>query len=124
MFPYYKRFDLQVTVAEETVTEDFEVDKDVKFLRGVLLTSNYDDLLYYRGQQSITINGKEFFPSDYESKLLMTGINTDPNTRYYDLGEEVISGKIRVSYTDIGNDNADFIPYRVSIYVKGERAEQ
>src|ERR1044072_46165 len=112
MIPYFKRFDIQVTAANQTYKEDFEVDKDVSRIEGVLLTADLDDQLYYRGTQSITINGVEFLPENYESKLLMCGTNVDPNTRYYKLeSAEPINGKIKVAYTDTDNISATFTAY-------------
>lgn len=120
MFPYFKRFDIQITAANETYNAEFELDKDVKQVKGILLTSDQDDMLYYRGAQQLLINGREYLPDNYESKLLMCGINTDPNKRFYELEQaEAINGKIRISYTDTDNVNTSFQAYRVSVYVKG-----
>jgi hypothetical protein len=120
MFPYFKRFDIDITAANETYSTEFELDKDVKFVKGILLTSDQDSLLYYRGTQQLTVNGREYLPENFESKLLMSGINTDPNKRFYELKDaEAINGKIRVVYTDVDNVNTSFQAYRVSIYIKG-----
>lgn len=120
MFPYFKRFDIQVTTDNQTYNVEFELDKNVKVVKGILLTSDQDEQLYYRGAQGLQINGKEYLPDNYESKLLMSGINTDPNRRFYELKDaEAINGKIRISYTDADNVNAAFSAYRVSVYIKG-----
>lgn len=120
MFPYFKRFDIDITSANETYSAEFELDKNVKIVKGILLTSDRDDLLYFRGAQQVAINGREYLPENFESKLLMTGINTDPNKRFYELKEaEAINGKIKVVYTDTDNPNTTFSAYRVSIYIKG-----
>ncbi|MEW6469656.1 MAG: hypothetical protein AB1458_12065 [Bacteroidota bacterium] len=125
MFPYFKRFDLAVTSANETYNEEFELDKEVRCITGILLTSDRDDQLYYRGAQKIEFNGKEYFPDNYESKLLMSGINVRPNQRFYEVGRiEVLNGKIKVSYTDSDNPNAVFAAYRVSFYVRGEKESE
>lgn len=123
MYPYFKRFDLQITEANKTYNADFDLDKDVRVITGLLLTSDQDDQLYYRGAQALSINGKEYFPDNYESKLLMSGLNINPNQRFYDIGKyEVLNGKIKVTYTDTDNpNNVDFYPYRVSLYVRGEK---
>ena|SRR5687767_3526391 len=125
MFPYFKRFDLSVTAANETYSEEFELDKEVKVITGILLTSDLDDQLYYRGAQKIEFNGKEYFPDNYESKLLMSGINVRPNQRFYEVGRiEVLNGKIKISYTDTDNPNVVFAAYRVSVYVRGEKVSE
>jgi len=48
--PVKKRFDIQITTAREAVNKSFELDKNIKAVKGVLVTSDKDDLLYYRGK--------------------------------------------------------------------------
>ena len=74
--------------------------------------------MFYRGTQKIQINDKEIIPEDFESKLLMAGINTIPDDRMIDLGD-LPSGnqKLEVWYKDEDHEMADFTSYRVSIYV-------
>lgn len=116
-----KRFDIQVLLAEKTVSGKFELDKTVKTISGLVITSDREDLLFFRGEQKIEINGKEYFPEDYESKLLMVSLNVPPNKRYYDLkNTEPGNGIINFSYTDRNHLQAPFLPYRVSLYVQCE----
>ncbi|MBA3971848.1 MAG: hypothetical protein H0X46_06825, partial [Bacteroidetes bacterium] len=49
--PVKKRFDIQVTEAGTTVSKTFELDKNIKAVKGVLITSDRDDLIYFRGTQ-------------------------------------------------------------------------
>lgn len=120
MFPYFKRFDFNVDTANQTYNQEFELDKDVRIITGLLLTSDQDDQLYYRGAQAIDLNGKEYFPDNYESKLLMSGINVRVNHRYYDIGKyDVLNGKIKITYTDTDSVVAAFSAYRVSLYIRG-----
>ena len=116
-----KRFDLQVPQAGATVTETFELEKSIVAIKGLLLTSDRDDLLYYQGSQRIEINKEEIFPEGYESKLLMSGINVNPNKRYYDLGNKNPgNGQIKIEYTDTPNaqQTQQVQPsYRVSLYL-------
>jgi hypothetical protein len=117
----FKRFDLLVTAPDKPFAQEFELDKSVGCIKGIHFTSDREDLMFYRGTQKIEINGKEYFPEDYESKLLMSSVNVPPNFRYYNTGNiEVINGKIKVSYTDKTHPLAFFQPYRVSLYVKTE----
>jgi hypothetical protein len=119
--PQKKRFDLQVTAYNQTVVKSFELDKTIKAVKGILITSDKDDLLYYRGAQKIEINKEEYFPDNYESKLLMSGINVPPKQRYYDLGTvNPGNGIIKVTYVDTQDDRTEFSPYRVSLYVDCE----
>ena len=116
-----KRFDLQVTETDKTVSGVFELDKNITFVRGILLTSNKDDLMYYRGSQKIEINKQEVFPEGYESKLLMCGINVSPNVRYYETGHTAVgNGQVKLEYKDTNDSRAPFEPYRISIYLNCE----
>jgi hypothetical protein len=118
----YKRFDIQIDNPQQTYSRDFELEKDIQTVTGIALTSNYDEMLYYRGEQGLLINGAEYFPDNYESKLLMSGINTPPDKRYYTLEDApVLNGKIKIVYTDSDNPNAPFSPYRVTLYVKATK---
>jgi hypothetical protein len=116
-----KRFDLQVTVANGTVTKSFELDKSIVCIRGLLFTSNKDDLLYFRGSQRVEINSQEFFPEDYESKLLLSGINVRPNSRYYSLGRvHPGNGIVKVEFKDTDDGRTTFSEYRVTLYLDCE----
>lgn len=120
-----KRYDIQVIEANKGVNKSFELDKNIKKINGVLVTSDKDDLLYYRGTQKIEINNQEFFPENYESKLLMSGINVSPNQRYYIINTENIgNGIVKLSYTDADDGRTAFLPYRVSLYVDCEMEDE
>lgn len=114
-----KRFDILVTEEEGSVNESFELDKDITAVKGILLSSDRDDLLYFRGSQKIQINSEEIFPDNYESKLLMSGINVAPEQRYYDLGG-VPSGNgiVKVDFKDNPSSQFGFEEYRVSVYLE------
>lgn len=119
--PVKKRFDITVTAANQTVTQSFDLDKNIKLVHGVLVTSNKDDLLYYRGSQKIEINKEEYFPENYESKLLMSGINVSPKARYYDLGNiNPGNGSVKIVYQDADDGRTVFSTYRVSLYLDCE----
>lgn len=116
-----KRFDIEVTSASRIFSKSFELDKDVVFILGMLVTSDKDDFLYYRGSQRVEINKEELFPENYESKLLQSGINVSPNARYYDLGKiPPGNGIIKVDYKDTAHPLTVFAPYRVSFYFECE----
>lgn len=116
-----KRFDLLITTGDTTYTQTFELDKTIAYVRGILLSSDKDDLLYYRGTQKIEVNKLELFPEGYESKLLMSGINAPVNHRYYLTGDlEIGNGQLKVEYKDKDDVRAPFEVYRVSIYVNCE----
>jgi len=122
-----KRFDIQVPQAGVTVSQTFQLEKTIVSIKGLLLTSDRDDLLYYQGSQRIEINKEEIFPEGYESKLLMSGINVNPNGRYYDLGRmNPGNGQIKIEYTDTTpsgqglGTTVEQPSYRVSLYIDCE----
>lgn len=122
--PVKKRFDIQIILPNKTVSKTFELDKNIKFVKGALVTSDRDDLLYFRGTQKIEINKEEFFPENYESKLLMSGVNVPPKQRYYDLGNiNPGNGSVKIEYTDLEDIRTAFMPYRVSLYLDCEMEE-
>lgn len=113
-----KRFNVQITSPNQSVNKTFELDKTIVSVCGALVTSDKDDLLYYRGTQKLEINNQEYFPEDYESKLLMSGINSDVNKRFYDLqNANPGNGTVKISYTDADDGRTTFEPYRVSLYL-------
>lgn len=123
--PVKKRFDLSVTEANKTVSKTFELDKNIKAVKGCLITSDKDDLLYFRGSQKIEINKEEYFPENYESKLLMSGVNVSPKQRYYDLGNvNPGNGSVKVSFTDTDDLRTPFVAYRVSLYLDCEMEDE
>jgi len=123
--PVKKRFDIPVTEANKTVSKTFELDKNIKAVKGVLVTSDKDDLLYFRGTQKIEINKEEFFPENYESKLLMSGVNVAPKQRYYDLGDvNPGNGSVKLTYTDSDDLRTQFTAYRVSLYLDCEMEDE
>lgn len=119
-----KRFDVAITAADKVFSQSFELDKTITFIKGILLTADKEDLLYYRGSQKIEVNKQEVFPEDYASKLLMTGINISPNQRYYDTGNlPVGNGIVKIEYKDQNDTRLAFEPYRISIYLDCEQKE-
>lgn len=113
-----KRFDILVGEANKTIAKDFQLDKTIIAITGVLLTADKEDQLYFRGAAKIEINKEEFFPENYEAKLLMSGVNVPPKSRYYDLGDVAAgNGIVKLSYTDSDDGRTVFSAYRVSIYL-------
>lgn len=116
-----KRFDLSITDSGTTVSKTFELDKTISFVKGILFTSDKDDLMYYRGSQKVEINKQEIFPENYETKLLMSGINVSPNNRYYELADMPVgNGSVKIEYKDTPDARSVFEPYRVSVYLNCE----
>jgi len=117
-----KRFDITVKEARSIRKEQFELDKNVSKVIGILLTSDREDLLYHRGSQKIEINNEEIVPDKYESKLLLSGLNVSPNDRFYKINNNASTGNrlLKVEYTDADDGRSSFTPYRVSVYIECE----
>ena len=79
----------------------WELPKKTKFVKGIQLTSDYPDNLYYRGAQRIEIGGEELFPEGFESRILMSSLSVAPRERFFNLGE-VLPGdlSVKVRYQD------------------------
>ena len=114
-----ERIDVNVSSPNQTFKGSLEVDKHAALILGITLIANFEDRMYHRGTQRITINEKEIYPQGHESKLLMQGLNVPVNTRIIDLGEAVPPGnrKVEIEYTDTDHPYAPFTPYRVTLHV-------
>ena len=111
--------DIQIKTDGQVSKVKFELDKTVKLIKGIKLTSDREDLLFYRGTQRITINGKERYEENYESKNFQSSLNVDVNKRYKDMHDlEPGNGIIELDYTDNEHPLAGFDTYRVSLYVE------
>jgi hypothetical protein len=112
-----ERFDLLITSDEQTFKGEFELDKGSRFLLGISVTSDREDLLFHRGSFRMQLSDKELFPEKFEAKLLMAGLNVAPDQRMVTLGElPTGNGKLDVSYLDTDHSQAAFSPYRLTIY--------
>ncbi len=112
------REDFQVTQEGQPVTHEFTLDAGVTDVQAVGLTSDREDLLFYRGDVKIQINSEEHVAEKTEAKLLMTGLNVDPNDRMLTFPSPVLpgSGNVRIDYNDNAHNQTVFQPYRVSVY--------
>ena len=101
----------------QIVSKKFDLDKNVKLVNAMFLSSDQPNLLFYRGSQRIEISGDEIFPEDFESKILMSGISVPPDQKYRRLGNGVLAGngEVKIQYKDVFNPNAQFTAYKVII---------
>lgn len=116
-----KRFDLPpIQNANDKVNGEFELDKHATAVRGLLISANLDQLLFYRGRVEIGLNGQEVIPEDYHAKLLMSGLGVPPKDRYLPTNLEPGNGMFKVTFRDEDNLLAPFQAYQVSIYLEIE----
>jgi hypothetical protein len=116
-----KRFDIIISEEGKSNSKTFELEKNITKVAGLLFTSDKDDLLYFRGSQRVELNGREYFPDSYESKLLMCGVNVPPAKRYYPLECGMPgNGLIKVEFVDTPDGRTSFEEYRVSLYLDCE----
>ena len=112
-----ERFDMLITSSGDYTKAEFELDKIARYLVGIAITSDREEMLFYRGSQKILLNDIELFPEGFESKLLLSGLNVPPDERMITLGElETGNGKLDILYKDTDLTGISFIPYRVTIY--------
>lgn len=114
---YKERFDIAITAAGESKKGTFEIDNSATNIVGFTVTSDRDDLMFYRGSVKLQVNDNEILPEGFETKLLMTGLNIEPNDRYYTINEDSGNNIVELTYQDTNHANAAFVPYRVSLYV-------
>lgn len=117
-----KAFTFVVDTEGQPVSKKFDLDKNVKLVRGILLSSSRPNLLFYRGSQRIEISGEEIFAEDYESKILMSGLSVAPDQKFRTLGNGVVAGngEVKIQYKDTANPQAPFEAYRVTIILQCE----
>lgn len=118
----HKTFGFLVDTPDTSYSKKFDLDKNVRVVLGLLISSTKPKQLFFRGSQRLEISGDELYPEDYESKLLMSGISVAPNEKYVDMGNGVIAGngEVKILYKDIENSNAPFEAYKVFIVLKCE----
>lgn len=85
----------------------WELPKKTKAVKGLQLTSDFPNKLYYRGTQKIEIGGDELFPEGFDSKILVSSISVAPRERFFGLGE-VAPGdlSVKVRYEDRDHERA------------------
>jgi hypothetical protein len=120
--PVEKVYTINVETEGQPVSKKFDLDKNVKLVLGILLSSDRPNLLFYRGSQRIEISGDELFPEGYESKILMSGLSVAPDQKFRSLGNGAVAGngEVKILYQDTPNPNAVFQPYKVSIILQCE----
>ncbi len=106
----------------QPVSKKFDLDKNVKVVHGIMMSSDRPNLLFYRGSQRIELSGEELYPEDYESKMFMSGLGVAPDLRYKSLGNGVVAGngELKIQYKDTANPNAPFAVYKVIISLSCE----
>ena len=106
-------FSIDVGSGDETVKGSFELDKSAHRIIGIEMSSNREDIMFFRGTQVIKFNDEEFFPEGFETKKLMCGQNIVPHLRFYRLGMiDPGNRKVELIYTDTNNAAAGFEPDR------------
>ena len=111
-------YTFQVVQSQSSVIPNgWELPKQTKAVKGIQLSADYPDKLYYRGSQRIEIGGEELFPDNFDSRLLMSSLAVAPRERFFDLGA-VAPGdlSIKVRYKDVNHGKAAFVGgYKVII---------
>lgn len=113
-----KAFSFFVDEAKKTFSiSKWELPRKTVFVKGIQLSSDFPNKLYYRGSQKIEIGGDELFPEGFESKILLSSIGVAPRNRFFELGQ-VLPGdlSVKVRYEDKEHERAPFgIGYQFSL---------
>lgn len=116
----YKRYTIAVDGANASYSKKFDLDKNIKSVTAMQITSDKPEQIYNRGSQKLEISGDEIYPEDYETKLLMSGISVAPDSRFVELGNvQPGNGEIKVLYKDF-NGPVAFSAYSVVLIFKCE----
>lgn len=112
-----KRFDLQVTTAQSTVREEFELDKHARRVVGLLVTADKDEMIFHRGTIGVILSGEEVIPEGHHTKLLMSGLGVSPDDRFLTLDLLPGNGSLKVAYTDNSHPVQAFTAHTVHLYL-------
>ena len=109
-----KIYTFLVDAEGQPVSKKFDLDKNVKVVHGIVMSSDKPNLLFYRGSQRIELSGEELYPEDFESKMFMSGLAVPPDQKYKSL---VVAGngELKIQFKDTHNPNAAFSAYKVII---------
>lgn len=112
-----KIYTFLVDAEGQPVNKKFDLDKNVKVVHGIVMSSDRPNLLFYRGSQRVELSGDELYPEDYESKMFMSGMAVAPDDKYKSLGNGVVAGngELKIQFKDSYNPNAPFEAYKVII---------
>ncbi len=111
----YAYLDVNISTPSQIVTESIQLDKIVTHVLAIGIEGDRDDLMYHQGRQRVEINRREYFPERHRSKFLMSGVNTPPNEKFFDMGKlNAGNGIIKVTYTDKPSGLVFFSPYMVT----------
>ena len=118
--PSYKVYSFDVTQKNQSLSPEFDIEKNAKEVVGIALSADLRDILFYAGTQRIDIGGVEIFPEGYESNLLLAGVSVAPNDKFHKFnpGLSIGNGKIKVYFVDKSTDALiQWRPYRVTVTV-------
>lgn len=116
----YKVYSFDVTQVGQSLSPEFDIEKNAKDIAGIALSADLRDMLFYAGTQRIDIGGVEVIPEGYESNLLMAGVTVAPKDKFHQFDPVlgVGNGKIKIYFVDKSNAAIlNFRPYRVTVTV-------
>ena len=111
-------FTLSVTQEGEKVTDEFELfyTGEKAELWGLALSSDQEQMPFYRGTIEIRLNSNEVIPEHYDARLLQSGINVSPGERFQFTKLPVGNGTLDVRYQDVKTAFQRFSPYTLKLY--------
>jgi hypothetical protein len=93
---------LEVNTVQGSVSETLKLDSKIKFITGIALSTNKDDLIG-NVRSLLSINGSEVFPEDFQASLLVSSTIVRPDERFLQLNYEPGNGIVKVVIKDSSN---------------------
>ncbi len=116
----YQIIKIPISAAGESIKFSADMDKMYKRITG-LFASLPEDKAVPGTTLELKISDKEIFPEEYEIKMVTTGQNVSPNSRFFGLMEEALGNHIEGRLTDSGK--ADSYPYVAKLYLRLEERD-
>jgi hypothetical protein len=113
----YQIIKVPISAAGESIKFSADTDKMYKRITG-LFASLPEDKAVPGTTLELKISDKEIFPEEYELKMVTTGQNVSPNSRFLGLSEEAFGNHIEGRLTDSGR--ADSYPFVAKLYLRLE----
>jgi hypothetical protein len=103
-----RQFILPITDAGKLHKQSFQLEKNAKAIKGISVSSDFPDYLYYRGSLGLFVNQQEVFQEGYDAKKLVFSTATGMNDRLAKVDVPVGDGQVEVKFQDSEHPRTDF----------------
>lgn len=101
-------YEMDITTASSTQKLDLVLENDITKVVGLKLNAQIDVQAYNRGTISVDIDKTEIFPSKFEAKNIMAGLDCPPQDRFWVIERETKNKQITFEYTDNAHPSVTF----------------